>query len=315
MELNLPWTESIFFEEELLKRSKLSDQEKEEARFYHENGYLLLENYFEPTLIDQAIEELKASYQPPAGTNRELDFWQQSEAVRKLAVADKILNKLKMLYDREPIPFQTLNFKHGSQQNAHSDSIHFHSFPERFMCGVWVALEDVDKQNGTLVYYPRSHKLNFYNLHTLSKAFEPEPDIYASHYEPFISQLIAKNNLQPAYLTAKKGTVIIWSANLLHGGMPVRDANRTRWSQVTHYFFENCLYYNPQKSNYIAGEWSMDKITNIRTGQRLAGNYNGQTLRHKAARKNRTMVSSSVSYNWRDALLLWKKARWKIKNW
>lgn len=314
MELNLPWTESLFFEEELTKRKSLSAQEEKEARFYHQEGYLLLENFLEPDLIDAAAAELQQSYAPPPNTNRELDFWRHSNAVRKLAIDDKILEKLKMLYGREPIPFQTLNFKYGSQQNAHSDSIHFHTFPERFMCGVWVALEDVDEQNGTLVYYPGSHQLNFYNLHLLSKAFEPGEDIYASHYEPFIAQLIAKKNLQPAYLTAKKGSLIIWSANLLHGGMPLKDPNRTRWSQVTHYFFENCLYYNPQKSNYIAGEWSMDKITNIRTGQRLSGNYNGKVLRQKAARNNRTMVSSSVSYNWRDLQRLWKKVYWKIKN-
>ena len=31
--------------------------------------------------------------------------------------------------------------------------------PEGFMCGVWVALEDMDMENGPLVYYPGSHKL------------------------------------------------------------------------------------------------------------------------------------------------------------
>jgi ectoine hydroxylase-related dioxygenase (phytanoyl-CoA dioxygenase family) len=27
------------------------------------------------------------------------------------------------------------------------------------MCGVWIALEDVDERNGPLVYLPGSHKL------------------------------------------------------------------------------------------------------------------------------------------------------------
>ena len=31
--------------------------------------------------------------------------------------------------------------------------------PEGFMCGVWVALEDMDMDNGPLVYYPGSHQL------------------------------------------------------------------------------------------------------------------------------------------------------------
>ena len=41
----------------------------------------------------------------------------------------------------------------------HSDAIHFNSDPPGFMCGVWVALEDIDMDNGPLVYYPGSHKL------------------------------------------------------------------------------------------------------------------------------------------------------------
>ena len=47
------------------------------------------------------------------------------------------------LYGREPFPFQTLNFPYGSRQHYHSDAVHFNSLPKGFMCGVWVALEDI----------------------------------------------------------------------------------------------------------------------------------------------------------------------------
>ena len=59
-------------------------------------------------------------------------------------------------YGREPLPFQTLNFRVGTQQEPHSDAFHFNSDPPGFMCGVWVALEDIDEASGPLVYFPGS---------------------------------------------------------------------------------------------------------------------------------------------------------------
>jgi hypothetical protein len=44
---------------------------------------------------------------------------------------------------------------------------------------------------------------------------------------------------------ACKGQALIWAANLLHGGSVQHDPARTRWSQVTHYYFRDCIYYTP----------------------------------------------------------------------
>jgi hypothetical protein len=53
---------------------------------------------------------------------------------------------------------------------------------------------------------------------------------------------------------ARRGQAIIWAANLLHGGDRMRDLNRTRWSQVTHYNFERCSYYAPLGSDPVFGQ-------------------------------------------------------------
>ena len=92
------------------------------------------------------------------------DLWDYSEPVRQFSCKENIISILETLYDRETIPFQTLNFKFGSQQRAHSDTIHFSSLPARFMCGVWVALEDINEENGPLFYYPGSHKTKEFNF-------------------------------------------------------------------------------------------------------------------------------------------------------
>ncbi len=46
--------------------------------------------------------------------------------------------------------------------------------------------------------------------------------------------------------TIKQGQALIWYANLLHGGAAQTDLSRSRHSQVTHYYFENCTYYTDE---------------------------------------------------------------------
>lgn len=47
-----------------------------------------------------------------------------------------------------------LNFPRGSQQETRSDTYFFNSIPSGFMCGVWVALENIHPDSGPLLYSP-----------------------------------------------------------------------------------------------------------------------------------------------------------------
>ena len=113
------------------------------------------------------------------------------------------------------------------------------------MVGVWVALEDVDEDNGPLLYYPGSHKLHEYSMDD----FDLEPGYHNYHkYEEHIAQLVEQEKLEGEYGVIKKGDALIWHANLLHGGAEQKDSARSRHSQVTHYYFADCKYYTPMNS-------------------------------------------------------------------
>jgi hypothetical protein len=88
------------------------------------------------------------------GARRIQDAWMDNEDVRAIAANQTVLDLLGKLYGRRAFPFQTLNFPVGTQQAAHSDSVHFSSLPERFMCGVWLAMEDVGADAGPLFIIP-----------------------------------------------------------------------------------------------------------------------------------------------------------------
>ena len=304
--MNVPWCESIYFKDELEKRP-LSPEQKEWARSYHDSGILIIKQACDPDLIDQTVAQIQelhgAAYQRKNG-RRIQDLWKNEDEagrlVKQIATNAKVMEALEMLYGREAYPFQTLNFKWGSEQRAHSDCIHFSSLPERYMSGVWVALEDASEENGTIFYYPGSHKLPVYNLqHIISRLDEVQADqatdAYVKYYEPFIEDLMHAHGLEKKTLPIQKGDAVIWAANLVHGGGPIGNEDRTRWSQVTHYYYKDCLYYTPLLSNPAVGDYQLNFLQDIKTGEPIAQTYNGQSVPVRPMEDNLYNISKRVS--------------------
>ncbi len=194
-------------------------------------------------LCDQARADMDAfGYKE---TSRIQDLWQRSAAIRQLAILPQVIGALEAYYGRQAIPFQTLNFRFGSQQAAHSDLMHFTPDPIQFMCGVWLALEDVHDDAGPLQYYPSSHKWPVVTMQDVGAPPDQRPQLsYASLYEPAIAAEIAQRNAAPRRALIKKGQAVVWAANLVHGGAPRQDEAKTRYSQVTHFFFQGCTYHS-----------------------------------------------------------------------
>ena len=84
-----------------------------------------------------------------------------SSLIKKITLEKKLTNILDFILDKETVPFQTINFLRGSNQRAHSDSIHMTTYPLGYLIAVWIALEDTNMQNGSLFYYPGSHRLPY----------------------------------------------------------------------------------------------------------------------------------------------------------
>jgi hypothetical protein len=277
-DVNLPWIDSPFFNQRLAD-SHLDEPTRAMVKFYADNGYLIIDP--EISDVDGVAQEIVgACTRDPEYQQRLLDEWERVPAIRRLAVTPKILSTLRTLYGRDPIPMQTLNFGRGTQQRPHSDSVHFSSVPQGFMCGVWIALEDIDETNGPLEYYPGSHRLPYLDFSNLgiTGSDQREHEFYP-RYERFIQSCIRELSLERRTLSIPKGQAIIWAANLLHGGSAVTDPTRTRHSQVTHYYFADCLYYHPYRSDPFLGKIQWLDKRDIRTGQFIPQIYNGRAAR------------------------------------
>jgi hypothetical protein len=255
-------------------RSGVTEQREKLDR----DGYLLIDPEIPAAVIDSVLQDLESEYvyeghEPiikdeviysPGRSPRIRDAWRISDNVKRVARAPKILSTLEALYGRRPLPFQTLNFPLGTQQAPHSDAMHFVPEEPVYMCGVWVALEDVDMDNGPLIYYPGSHRLPFTSAADVfdidRNDYETQFDFMVARnrqYEQYIATLIDQHGFSKQYGTLNKGEALIWSSNLLHGGAPREDKSRTRHSQVTHYLFEGSWRYRtPMRTEGEQESWT-----------------------------------------------------------
>ncbi len=228
----------------------LEEKIQEAILNWSDKGYAIIPSFFTNNEVDAINDEinslitsgaLKAKY----GGSKYMFANRMSKLINEIANG-KMKQVLDVLLNREVALFQTINFKTGSQQRTHSDSIHMTTFPKGNLIATWVALEDVTIDDGPLHYYPGSHKLpyvmnaDYDNVGTKHKlGVKPY-----SAYEDKIAAVIAENKLEKKDFLAKKGDMLIWHANLLHGGNKVNVAGNTRESMVFHYYAKEVICYH-----------------------------------------------------------------------
>lgn len=303
----LPLIESPLFS--LLKTEfGLSADEERVAISLYQDGYAVID--FPDAEICARIDRIKAALGPrygidfaddeadkTLGEGRIQDAWKFDDDVRAIAANRTVLDLLGKLWGRAAFPFQTLNFPVGTQQAAHSDCVHFSSVPERFMCGVWVAMEDIGPEAGPLFYYPGSHRWPIMTNALIGR--RGWGGKLASAQDPFEDAwraLIEANHAEPKVFEARKGQALIWCANLLHGGAPQRNPQMTRWSQVTHYYFEDCMYYTPAFSDEYLGRLQLRDLVSAENNARKQNRYLGEVVAMDVQHRSVGPVKSALNY-------------------
>ena len=217
---------------------------------WSDNGYAILENFFsdkEVANCNAEVDSLLKSKKVKWGYNQKImDAFTQSKPLHQLASDSKLNDILQLLMGKEIEIFQTINFLKGSQQRSHSDSIHMTTFPYGNIIAVWVALEDVSENCGPLHYYPGSHKLPYLmnrDFDNVGTSYKLGKHLYSA-YEDKVEQVLLKHPLEKKVFIAKKGDVLIWHANLMHGGEPQNNSNLSRKSMVLHYYSKDVVCFH-----------------------------------------------------------------------
>ena len=115
-----------------------------------------------------------------------------------------------------------------------------YTIPRQF-AATWAALEDVTIGAGELFYYPGSHRFedfiykdHYKSVHEAHRMTgESRPHEQIERHVHSLEERAAQRGI-PKMPFAKKGDVLVWHADLVHGGNPVSRVT-TRKSIVTHY--------------------------------------------------------------------------------
>ena len=257
----LPWLDQPDAEARIAERlasGEITAQEAELCRKWSRDGYVILEGFYSQELMDEtwgAYEAAIASGQvnpPPHPVFYEGDpLPGRVQNVHTLVPAmDRMFHEprvnrvVSVLLGAKSMPLQTIIGHKATEQKEHSDSIHMTTYPNGYVAATWLAYEDIGPDCGPLVYYPGSHKLPYLLSEDLGIVAAQDYAGYGTLYEPAIQRLIAENGLKPAYFTAKKGDLLIWHANLLHGGSWRHDYKLSRKALVCHYMVEGVISYH-----------------------------------------------------------------------
>lgn len=259
-----PWLDRPDAEAQIeakLSAGIIGEYEAAQFRCWKNFGYIILERAIEPDLLDEvwaayerAIADGTVTLDPESAgegdpwPGRFQDVHDKVSAFCRVMRHPKLLHWVRLLMEREPAPFQTITSHKGSQQKEHSDSIHMTTYPIGYLSASWVAFEDIHPDSGPLVYYPGSHALPY----VFSKDVGISEDDYRTRgfetfyqkYEPRIQEIIAEREFEPHYFHAKKGDVLFWPANLLHGGSARRNLQLSRRALVSHYFVKGAVCYH-----------------------------------------------------------------------
>ena len=199
---------------------------------FERDGYLVIDSVDVPEeTLDSIVADLRDLFggemRKEDGVlyqrNRIMDAWRINDHVKALALAPNVLAILEELYGRRPLPFQTLNFRAGTQQAPHSDALHFNSMPAGLhvrRVGGAGGHRHGQRAARLLPGQPPAARGD-----DAGARAAPPTGRSTSTTSSHVAAVIEREGLEPAYGTIEKGQALVWASNLLHGG---RAAARPR---------------------------------------------------------------------------------------
>jgi ectoine hydroxylase-related dioxygenase (phytanoyl-CoA dioxygenase family) len=165
------------------------------------------------------------------------DLHSHSDAALALYLDRTVFRHVERVLGQPPVATQSLFFEYGSQQGLHRDPVFVQHKPPSHLVAAWIALEDIDRRSGPLLYVPGSHRLPYYQFAPGEHRFD-----HSRHgagetraMEEHDRAQCAARGLPVVAFTPRRGEVLLWHHSLLHGGAGVEDPSLTRRSFVVHF--------------------------------------------------------------------------------
>lgn len=246
---------------EILLQKKMSDDLNEAVHKFILDGYVILPNAVPAHLIDVFSTKIDNSFlygnrnvlyqnhgspltlpleipTDPIGARVVDAYCVIPEAISILSNI-RLIQFLRAIFDEEPLLFQSLSFHQGSQQALHQDTAYVVSDRPMELAACWIALEDIREGSGELSYAPGSHRLPDWDFAVSPprKHWDSALDGIEQHdsWAAWLREQVEKSDQGVQKFYARKGDILIWHADLVHGGSPILDKTLTRRSLVGHF--------------------------------------------------------------------------------
>ncbi|NMM02210.1 phytanoyl-CoA dioxygenase family protein [Paraburkholderia sp. RP-4-7] len=139
----------------------------------------------------------------------------------------------------EGVVFSSSYTERSSAHDAERDAPMFRTEPEHLYMGLWFALEDMDDQNGSLTLVPKAHALPELDREKILRSvYQPgnkidphSPELWNA-YQAELRKQCEQAGLAEQAILVKKGDVVVWHPDMLHGEARVADPLRTRHALV-----------------------------------------------------------------------------------
>ena len=226
-------------------------------KFYDDNGYVISKSLIQKELIDKVLSDLekckrgsrryftqsthswvrfsnlteegflKESIQTPT---KQISAGPLRKSVENLIISKSLSEKLSLLsggFDKFII-WQNMLFDKSTGTVDHADTWYLDTLPEGLMIAVWIALEDIHEDAGRFFVIPKSNKL---------KLRQNSSETISDHYEyaKFIDDYVNSKDLIRYAPPLKKGDVLFWHPNTIHGSFSQVSASKSRKSITCHY--------------------------------------------------------------------------------
>lgn len=236
-----------------LSRGEVTEADAELLAHYIDHGYVVFEGATDGSVIDEYLAFFEAAWNDPPDRcwlSRGMEclpldrkFYDEITKVGSLHLwfdragelifPPRVLRFLNQIYERPPVAFQTLTLRKGSEEQLHIDTGPLTLTEPLSLAGSWVALEDVQPLSGEFQFIPGSHRLPELLHHGTDKGHQFDYEEYGKVLRTTL-RMCEDRGLETKTFVAKKGDVLIWHGDLMHGGAPIQDPTRTRLSVIAH---------------------------------------------------------------------------------
>ncbi|MFD1676474.1 phytanoyl-CoA dioxygenase family protein [Alicyclobacillus fodiniaquatilis] len=224
---------------------RLSPLTEEQLNQYENDGYIILRKACSDDLIDMYnahIHHIRAQDDMPEWAVPKRGAWTDADrfSIRvfnphlhdgfslQMLKLPIVRGALAQVLGDEAVGVQSMYFykepgSHG--QAAHQDYYYIRNEPNT-LTAAWMALEDIDEENGCLFAIPGSHKLGLLPHGKVKNVEE---------HEPWTDETEGADLSKEIPLVMEKGDIVIFHNLLIHSSRKNRSTDRWRRSYVGHY--------------------------------------------------------------------------------